>query len=126
MNPEVHHDNNGSGFVEGFVNQDMLADPTVIPHYDVLQSNIGERFGVNPVSLQGFLVASYYDKVHESVASDLHLQSLNESQTDYICQVLLLSDLFDDYSTLRHLMCALNGPAETVRTQTILTLISGT
>lgn len=126
MNPEVHHDNNGNDFVKSFVNQDMLADSTIILPQDILQANFTQRFGVNRASLQGFPVVPYGDEVHERATRYLNLRSLNASQIHYICHVLLLSELFDYYTTVRHLISVFLGPVETGKKQTIMSLISGT
>lgn len=73
MNPAVNCDKNGNGFVRGFVNEDMLADPTIIPHKTVIQTNIAQRLGVHPAALECFLVTSYDDEVDESEERDLNV-----------------------------------------------------
>lgn len=113
----------GNGFADSFLNQDVLADPTVIPHSAVLQANIAQRLGVNHMPLQHFLVVSYDDEFHEHTARHLEVQALNVSQIHYICQVLLRRDLFYHNTELCRRKTVFIGLAGTVKTQTIMSLI---
>lgn len=124
--PALHQENNANYFFGIFLNQNTIADQTVIAHQDVLQANISHRFSVNTAALQSFLVTSYDDEVHESSAKDLNVQAQNTDQIHYIWQVLLRSEIFDHYKTVRNHMYALIGPARPGKTQTIISLISGT
>lgn len=125
MNRALHKDNTDNGFVGGVVNEDMLADPTFIPHLDVLLASIAQRFGFNPVSLQRFILASNDDELHELPALYLHVQALNASKIHYMCQVLLRSEPFDHYISLLRRMSALIRTAKTGKRQTIISLIAG-
>lgn len=60
LNP-AHKNSNGSGLIVVFLNQDMLANPTVILHHDESQTNIARRFDVNSASIKRFQDASYDD-----------------------------------------------------------------
>lgn len=85
MNPALHNDNTCNDFVERFLNQDMLANPTVIQHKAVLLANIAQPFAINPVPLSLFLVDSYAYEGHKLAARYLKMQALNAIQIYYIC-----------------------------------------
>lgn len=108
------------------MNDDILADATVILHQYVLLTNIARGIGVNPAPLQRFLVASDDYEVHKRSEWDLNVQVLKASQIHYICKVLLHSDLFGHYKPLRRLMTVLIGEAGTSKAQKVMQLISGT
>lgn len=69
----------GNNLVVGFVNNDMIDDPNIIPHVDIIQANIAQRSGFDPYTPKLFLVYSYDDKVNERVDKDLIVPEMNAS-----------------------------------------------
>lgn len=90
-----------------FVNNDMLVDPNIIPHVEVLQANIAQRFGFNPYSLQQFLASSYDVEVNELADIYLLVRPVNVSQIHYIYQVLVHSHVFDHDTPICRRLCSL-------------------
>lgn len=60
----LHQDNNGNNFVGGFVTNEMLFYPNIIPHVDVLHAYIAQQFGFNAYTLKRSLMSSYDDEVN--------------------------------------------------------------
>ena len=122
----VQVDADGNGFIDGFVNQQILTTPNAVPDIHAVLQDLTGRFGLTDQGFQRYITAAYDDEATERARRDRIVRPLNISQVLYIAQVVHDRAPFDDYTPLRRRMTALIGPAGTGKTQTLMSAIAAT
>lgn len=97
-------------FFSGLANARLVKNPNEISLMDDVMENLHNTYKMNKSLVQIFLRASYDDELQGHKTRTLVVQSVNAGQVQFISQVLMQNENFNDYTLFGRRMTAFVGP----------------